>query len=358
MSNILLSIILPVYNVEDYLTTCLDSIVQDPAVDGGQVEVIIVDDGATDHSGRIADEFAGRYSFVHVIHRKNAGVASARNAGMMAAMGERIYFMDSDDWLAEEGVSHMCERIRQHTTADVILFDAYQNAGDREEAWEHFDQDMVWRDKDGIRYLQRETLYFHKTPLAAPWDKIYKRSFINEHHLLFQDSLKVLDDMVFNVEVFGAAEEVVYCKDRIYHYRYVESSITNSYKPDRVEQDLKVWNYLKQYMTELFAQEDWTSADREALRQAYFCRVIKSFSICCRLCFFNRENKKSTGDKILYLKEVLSLTAYREAFKNVKLHYAEWKLKIVILMGRLHMGFGIYLLHMAESLWRKHTFGR
>lgn len=346
-----LSIIIPVYNVENYLADCLGSIVKDAAVHSKEIEVIVVDDGATDNSGMIADEFAEQYPFIHVIHRENAGVASARNAGMKAAQGEWIYFMDSDDWLAEEGLTHIYQCIKRQEYADVILFDAYKNAGKTEIAWEHFDKETIWQSRE-LRAIQREVLYFHKTSMAAPWDKVYRRSFLDENHIVFRENLKVLDDMVFNVEVFGAAKEAAYYKNKIYHYRYVEESITNSYKPDRVEQDLKVWKYLEQYMAELFTGREWTESDRENFRQAYYCRVIKSFSICCRLCFFNRENKKHIGEKVIFLKEVLSFPAYREAFTNVRLHYAEWKLKIVILMGRLHMGYGIYLLHMAEAFAR------
>lgn len=270
MNNKLLSIIIPVYNVENYLPICLDSIVKDPVSGSEQVEVIIVDDGSTDSSGRIADEFAGKHPFIHVIHRENKGVAFARNAGMKAALGEWIYFADSDDWLAEDGISYICRRIRQYSNADIILFDAYQNIDSREVVWEHYDSEMVWQDRKEIRALQREALYFHQTSLAAPWDKVYRRSFLEKNHIIFQEPLKVLDDMVFNVEAFGAANMVVYCKDRIYHYRYVEASITNSYKPDRVEQDMQVWSYLTRYISELFGQGEWSTADREALRQAYY----------------------------------------------------------------------------------------
>lgn len=349
----LLSIIIPIYNVENYLEKCLTSIVQDSAVDSEQIELMLIDDGSTDSSGTTADGFAQKYPFINVIHKKNSGVAAARNIGIETALGEWLYFVDSDDWLAENAISNICRQINSHPNADMLLFDAYKNNANREVPWEHFDSEKIISEQSDIRALQREVLYFHKTPLAAPWDKVFSHLFLTENKIKFQENLKVLDDMIFNVEVFGAAKEIAYCKDKIYHYRYVTSSITNSYKPDRVEQDLKVWNYLEQYMGTTFFNDGWNEADKDAFRQAYFCRVIKSFGICCRLCFFNKENPKGIKAKVDYLKETLLRLPYKDAFADVTLHNVEWKLKVMVIMARFHLGYGIYLLHLLESFARK-----
>lgn len=353
-NRILLSIIIPIYNVENYLGKCLNSIVQDPALGDGKVEVILIDDGSTDSSGFIADRYAEEYSYMKVIHSKNAGVAAARNLGMDNASGEWLYFVDSDDWLADHGISTICCRIRRHGNMDMILFDAYKNYDDRVTAWEHFDSDRIINKQDEIRALQREVLYFHKTPLAAPWDKVYRRAFLEGNQIRFQEKLKVLDDMIFNLEVFGALKEAAYCMDKIYHYSYTPDSVTNSYKPDRVEQDVKVWNYLEQYMNASFAKEEWSKEDKEMLRQAYFSRVIKSFAICCRLCFFCKENPNSINRKVAYLKEVLQLSPYRDAFSCIDMRNVDWKLKAVIIMARLHAGLGIYMLHLLESFGNRY----
>lgn len=347
--NLSLSIIIPVYNVEKYISTCMESIVQDAAIKNGQIEVIIVDDGSDDRSGLIADEFAKEYDFFHVLHKSNQGVAKARNTGMETANGEWLHFMDSDDWLEKGAVSHILKCCKENADADIILFDAYKNTGDREEVWEHFANNMVWYGREGIKELQREVLYFHRTPLAAPWDKVYKNSFLKQNEIQFNEELRVLDDMVFNVEAFGAASKIVYCKEKIYHYRYVPDSITNQYKPDRVEQDVKVWNYLQEYMAGTFPKAGWRESEKAAFLQAYFCRVIKSFSICCRLCFFNEQNDKNLPEKLKDVRTVLTLPLYREAFHKVKLKNAEWRLKIVVMLGRCRAVFGIYLLHLLNT---------
>jgi hypothetical protein len=149
--------------------------------------------------------------------------------------------------------------------------------------------------------------------------------------------------MVFNMEAFGKAKKVGYFKHKIYHYRRVDDSITNSYSPDRVSQDMDVWEYIDSYINSNYKAED------EMFWQAYYCRIIKSFSICCRLCFFNSKNDKSFGDKLSFVKDVMATEPYTTAFKKVKLKNAQWKLKIMILMGRVKMSFGVWVLHVAQN---------
>lgn len=353
-----ISIIVPVYNVEKYLEQCLKSLTAESGLE--RTEVLVIDDGSLDCSGKIADSYAERYPHIQVIHQKNSGVAAARNVGMDLANGEWLYFIDSDDWIAEGAVGRLLQRCEQCLDSDIILFDAWKNIGSKECGWEHFDHEMVWSSQSELRSLQRGVLYFPSTgrgtkvPLAAPWDKMYRRKFLAGQGIRFLPELKVLDDMVFNVEAFGAAEKISYYKDRIYHYRMVSDSITNSYKADRIDQDRKVWKHLSDYMDQTFENDRWRPSEKNQFMQAYYCRIIKSFSICCRLSFFNTQNKSGFGNKIKYVKEVLETEPYKTAFCNVKLKNAEWRLKVMICMGRCRFGMGIYLLHVAQNILRRH----
>lgn len=347
LSNILLSIIIPVYNVEQYIEKCLESVACN--LNRGDVEVIVVDDGSLDSSGEKADMYAAKYPYIKVIHKENAGVAVARNIGMDNALGEWLYFMDSDDWLACGAIDIICERVSANYEADILLFDAYRNTVNAEENWEHFENNDIFYDRQDLDGLQRGMLYFPmcdrhtNIPLAALWDKVYRRRFVIDNGLKFVSKLRVLDDMVFNMEAFGVAKRVAYYKNKIYHYRYVGASITNSYRPDRVSQDMEVWKYIYVYMGRNNKLSD------EMFKQAYYCRIIKSFSICCRLCFFNPQNEKSLCAKTALVKKVMETEPYVGAFKKVRLKNAEWKLKVMILMGRFKFGFGVWLLHIAQN---------
>lgn len=351
-----ISIIIPVYNVEKYLEQCLKSVITEE--NSGKIEILVIDDGSTDGSGKIADFFAEKNSFIQVIHQENKGVAAARNTGMDLARGEWLYFIDSDDWVAEGAISKLLQRCAESSDSDIILLDVWKNVGNKEYGWEHFTCETVWSSKTEIRALQRGVLYFPsagrmtRVPLAAPWDKMYRKEFLTEKGIHFLPELKVLDDMIFNMEAFGEAAKISYYKDKIYHYRLVSDSITNSYKKDRVEQDQKVWKYLDNYINKIVKSDEWKQEEKEEFLQAYYCRIIKSFSICCRLSFFNSQNRLGFGDKIKYVKKVLKTEHYKKAFYNVKLKNAEWKLKVMICMGRCRFGIGIYLLHMAQNFLR------
>ncbi len=346
--------IIPVYNVKKYLEQCLSSIIKEE--NSGEIEILVIDDGSTDGSGRIADFFAEKNSLIQVIHQENAGVAAARNTGMDLAKGEWLYFADSDDWLGKGAIGKMLARCRQSSDSDILLFDAWKEKGRRQSPWEHFKKERVWRSRSEIRALQRGVLYAPiaggpgNIPLAAPWDKLYRSNFLTENKIRFHPELRVLDDMIFNMEAFGAAGKISYYKDRIYHYRVVPDSITNSYRPDRVCQDRKVFQYIRHYMERTFFGDKWEEKEKEQFLQAYHLRVIKSFSICCRLNFFHPENKKKTWQQVQYVKKVLETEPYSAAFAHVKLKNAEWRLKAVICAGRAGFGWGIYLLHLAQNV--------
>lgn len=353
-----LSVIIPIYNVESYLPQCLESVVtQIGAGADRKTEVILVDDGSTDRSGEIADICGREYSCVRVIHKENAGVAAARNDGIEAAQGDWLYFMDSDDWLSQDGISLILHAIKECPQADMILFDAWKNVGKRELPWEHFSQEAVWNSRDEIRRLQRGVLYYPmdypktKVPLAAPWDKLYRRAFLAENRLWFREELSVLDDMIFNMEVLGRAQQAAYKKYRVYHYRHVSSSITNRFRANRVEEDEAVWKMIKGYRFRHFSDAAGAmgQARIKAFDQAYFCRVIRSFAICCRLCFYHKDNGKSYREKQAYVREVAQSGLYREAFFRVQKSNLEWRLRVAAFFVRHDLYGGLYLLHRVEE---------
>lgn len=411
-----LSIIIPIYNVEAYLPQCLESIApqlgeeadrpsnaggdggvetgrdgdMETGRDGdmetgrdrrmetgrkgrtetdGKVEVILVDDGSTDRSGRIADAWAASHSCVRVLHRENGGVAAARNAGMDVSCGEWLYFMDSDDWLAQDGVALLLCAMAACPHADMILLDAWQNIGARELPWEHFKEEAVWDSREELQKLQRAVLYYPmeysemRVPLAAPWDKLYRRDFLKGSRLRFREELRVLDDMVFNMEVLGKAETVAYQKARVCHYRHVPSSITNRFQADRVRQDMKVWRTIERYRRKQFQTraakagrlrtEGERAAQREecrAFEQAYFCRVIRSFAICCKRSFYRKENGKSYREIQAYVRRIAGRRPYRDAFLRADQKNLEWRLKAVVFLIRHDFYGGLYLLCLIQRL--------
>ncbi len=344
-----LSIIIPVYNVEKYLRDCLESVALACLDYPNETEIIIVDDGSTDSSPLIIDRFADEHSNFVVIHKNNEGVAKARNDGLATASGEYVWFVDSDDMIEKESITLIRNQLLR-TETDLLIFDATEFNARNERAWKHSElKNVIDEDNSYNELIAAETLYYPinnaNVPLAAPWDKIIRKDFLTDKGILFDPNLKVLDDMTFVFELFQANPRYTYIDYPIYLYRRVSTSITNKYYENRVEEDRKVWSKLRK-ITE-------TGDDRTEnlfIWQAYYLRIIKSFSICCRLSFFNKQNKNRLKDKLKNVKSVLELPEYKEAFCCVNKSYAEWKLKVVIFFVRRKFVFGIYLLHLLENV--------
>ena len=126
----MVSIIIPVYNVEKYLPRCIESVLSQTY---SSIEIILVDDGSVDNSGKICDEIASVNPKVKVIHKENGGLSDARNAGIKIAQGEYFSFIDSDDWIHEDTYRILADKIKQNH-ADIICFgmiELYENKRDR-----------------------------------------------------------------------------------------------------------------------------------------------------------------------------------------------------------------------------------
>lgn len=211
--NETISVIVPVYNVADYLPQCLESILNQ---DYGDLQVLLIDDGSTDDSGAICDQFAAQDSRIQVIHQKNGGAASAKNAGLRAATGKYLSFVDSDDYL-ELGAYGFLVKTLEETRADAVQ-GAFQE---------------VYRSRTEAKPLKPETLegfdYLLRFPkdftCALLWNKLYRRELFNG--VFFEEGHKI-DDEYFTYQGFLQPRKVV-CTDRvIYNYRKRASSVMGS----------------------------------------------------------------------------------------------------------------------------------
>lgn len=354
-----ISCIVPVYNVSKYLRRCLDSLINQ-TMPTSEYEIILVDDGSTDESVSICDEYSYNYDFISVIHQTNKGPAAARNAGLLVATGEYISFADPDDYVSEKFFEIPYDYAKQYKS-DIVIFDAYKEIVKEKHGREVTDTQMNSHARYGfstteeahIQSMGCQILYpymaasvydfkFYKNvPLAAPWDKLYRADFLRSNNLKFPENLRVLDDMCFNFETFGRAQSVSYVPSFLYHYQVVDSSITNSYRPDRPQQDTKVFWHLYEQINEKPSEQ----ADMKAL----YARVIKSFAICCRLCFFNKENKESKKEQLTTVLRYMELEPYKTAFKEIQLKDLEWKLKAVAIVGRIKKPGILYVLHKLQN---------
>ena len=221
------SVVLPVYNVEAYLAECLDSILAQDTK--SEYEVILVDDGSTDTSGEICDNYAQKYSNFHVIHQKNQKLSCARNAGLRIATGEFVIFFDSDDVWASNLLSAMDTVIDKKP--DMTLF-LYEGFGDGVERFVRYPPEFP-SGESGEAYMQR--CFSHgKIPPIAAWTYMYRRSFLLENGLEFEAGLEHSEDLDFNMAAIPAAQKVESIDQVLYYYRQRNTSMTATISPRRM----------------------------------------------------------------------------------------------------------------------------
>lgn len=197
----LFSVIVPVYKTEEYLIECVESVLVQEFPD---FEVILVDDGSPDRCPLICDSFAEKDGRIRVIHQENRGLSAARNSGLLAAQGEYIVFLDSDDLLCEEALTEAGKRARGGAP-DVIIGNIIYWSGERERA---FDYTQAFDGQPVAKTLLELNVAYAKRHLQLPWEayhSVYKRTFLTGQNLLFQEGLVGAEDVDFYLRVLQTA---------------------------------------------------------------------------------------------------------------------------------------------------------
>lgn len=214
----LLSVVVPVYNVEEYLARCVDSILNQTY---RNLEVILVDDGATDSSGSICDDFAAKDSRVRVIHKKNGGLSSARNAGIDMASGEYITFVDSDDWIEADAYEHMLDVMKRYQVKLVCggNYDVDGETGKRTLALCPQKEEVISSEE----FVGRMFLWQGFDSSAC--DKIYHKSLLETFRY---PEGRVCEDVAVTYKIVLATDRAALSDRPFYNYYHREGSITIS----------------------------------------------------------------------------------------------------------------------------------
>ncbi len=212
-----ISIIIPVYNTEKYLKKCLGSLINQTLDD---IEIICVDDGSTDNSCEILKGFAIKDKRVKVITQKNKGQSVARNAGIKIAQGEYIGFLDSDDWADETMFEKLYENAKKYDSdismCSINVYDEKTgkiSANDPYLTLELFPKSLFKR-----AFSYKDCLDFIFRICVVPWNKIYRRKFLQDKNLRFIENLN-FEDNVFNLKTFVEASKISLIREPLVYYR-------------------------------------------------------------------------------------------------------------------------------------------
>lgn len=279
-----ISVVIPVYNVDKYLIRCIDSVLRQQNV---SLELILVDDGSTDTSGRICDDFAAKHSNVKCLHIENSGPATAKNAGYDHATGNYIAFIDSDDEIKPNMFSTMLQSGYNHN-ADIVCCNYIQiNEDGSYEHTEHTGKEYVLNQDEAIKaILVKDKIY------SQCWTKIYKRATIETHHIRNTEGLKTDEDFIYNIQAFACSKTVCIVDLPLYIYSHRSTSLSKDYFN----------THILQYI------------DNRILRLELVERIIKDR--------FPYLQKYCTYHCIFYYNELIGKIAkHSNLFFNPKVHY-------------------------------------
>lgn len=260
----LFSIVLPVYNVENYLLECVDSILKQTFAD---YEIILVDDGSTDGSSQLCDRLSEKYEFIKVIHKKNGGLSDARNCGTREALGEYIIYIDSDDFLIKD---NFLEKLAEKTknNSDLIFY-KYQKFFDTTQKFEEcrYTYHSAIKEKsysDKISALVKADAFY-----GMAWIKAIRKEILDKNGIEFEVGL-LGEDMEWNYHIITKSTSISFIDEVFIAYRQREGSITSSHK-------------LKNLTDFIYVLEKWSKivtneVEDEALKIALFGSLAKYYS--------------------------------------------------------------------------------
>ena len=256
------SIIVPVYNAEQTLRRCVDSVLSQTYTD---FELLLVDDGSRDSSAAICDGYAARDSRVRVIHKPNSGVSDTRNQGLSQARGTYLQFLDSDDWITPDATSAMVRAAEEHQ-CDLVISDFYRVVGERVSRKGDIDDDTVLSREEFASHMMENPADFYYGVL---WNKLYRRDIVEAHHLRMDPDISWCEDFMFNLEYIRFAERFYALQVPIYYYVKTKGSLVATQGlsiAKTVRMKLTVFEYYDRFYRSVFDEEEYEKSRLKVYR--------------------------------------------------------------------------------------------
>lgn len=284
------SVIVPIYNVEQYIRKCIESLLNQTY---SNYEIILVDDGSPDNCGIICDEYKLISEKISVLHLENGGVCRARNMGMDIAKGEYFCFVDSDDWVEENFLEDFITFLDKDDT--MIIQDCIRDLPNKSERdffnfqtkSYDFDEQIVDILKDG---------FFQE---GFPWNKIYSKKIIYDNNLRFDPAIKLGDDEKWNLQYYPFVKKMIFVKKANYHYQYNPNSISNQARP-----------FERELLRFIFRAEFFYNIISKNIENVHLKKVLSNHvESFFRISIFDRlyKNKLTKKERVEKLREISKL---------------------------------------------------
>lgn len=264
----LLSVIIPVYNVEQYIKECFDSIVIQ--IKDADVEIICIDDGSTDKSGAICDEYASKYNKIKVYHQKNKGVAAARNYGLSIAKGKYIAWIDPDDYVSEDWYEKI-SNVLIYKKTDILFFDYVLLKNGNLKDKKFYSKSKYMKMEEFLDEVVKD-----KNIQSQLWQKIFKRDLYKD--LQFPENIMCMEDYAILHKLILKSNKIYYLAQKLYFYRVRKNSLVT-----RI--DLK-----KSYQCYLIAKQRFNFLQKKGYQITPNGYLMQALGVCIQ---FHQVNQKS-----------------------------------------------------------------
>lgn len=300
MSDIEVSIIIPIYNVEKYLRQCLDTVY---SIKNIKKEIILVNDSSPDNSYKIIEEYQKKYEEeTVVINRKNGGLSAARNSGLEVAKGEYISFIDSDDYIDPLKFEEVFKKGKK-LNLDIIIGRAKKIWSDKNKNEEKLEVPNEFVDIDiikGEKYL-RKSLY-HRKHRVEVWDDFYKREFLLKNDLKFIEGI-LHEDVPFTFKAFILAQKVKFFDIDFYYYRQREGSIMSTLNEKSFTSRL----YFIEKLVEFFNEKEINKKEYNDYLGNHLWNIYKQLKKIDKKIVLKLLNKKKYSLKVLIKLSIIYL---------------------------------------------------
>lgn len=347
------SIVVPIYNVESYIKRCFDSLVTQTL---SNIEIIAINDGSTDQSLAIVQEFAAKDQRIKVIDKKNGGVSSARNEGVAIANGDYIGFVDPDDWIDKHMYQNMYE-IAIEDKSDIVMCSYIREFGTHLKE-KRFDlpNKITYKDEEVRKKIMRRLVGPIGKEVANPelldawgtvWSKLYRSEMLKENNLTFTD-LSVIgtnEDSLFNIQAFYYTKIFSFINKPYYHYwRANTTSVTTSYKPELIDK----WSTLYQIIEEFIKEKE--------LEKDYYIALnnrISMNTLGLGLNEISKANRSSALNKIKKINEILNNNRIIRSTSDLQMKHFPFIWKVFYFFAKVRFALGFYGLLVSVELLRK-----
>ena len=248
------SIIVPAYNAEKTIGRCVESVLNQTYTD---LELIVMDDGSRDSTPAILDEYAAKDSRLRVVHKTNSGVSDTRNQGMDLATGDYLQFLDADDWAAPDATRLFVRAMEDNPTCDMVIADFYRVIDDKMDQKGNIEVERLYTREEYADQMMKAPADFYYGVL---WNKLFRRSIIEEYGMRMDVNLSWSEDFIFNMEYVLHVDQIYVLKAPVYYYVKTEgslASLSGSSFANNMKMKLGILEYYRSFYKDICKPRDY-----------------------------------------------------------------------------------------------------